>query len=54
MVVGLITLLVIMSKFNLRILLAIVVGIIQVVVRVLSEGGLPSDDTDDVSNIGGS
>lgn len=30
-----------MSKFNLRILLAIVVGIIQVVVRVLSEGVPP-------------
>lgn len=43
-----------MSKFNLRILLAIVVGIIQVVVRVLSEGVPPSDDTDDVSNLGGS
>lgn len=32
-----------MSKFNLKILLAIVVGIIQVVVKVLS-GDLPDDD----------
>lgn len=42
-----------MSKFNLKILLAIVVGIIQVVVRVLSEGGNPSDDTDLSDNYNG-
>lgn len=37
-----------MSKFNLRLLLAIVVGIIKVIVEVLSEGAsAPSDDSDD-------
>lgn len=42
-----------MSKFNLRLLLAIVVGIIKVIVEVLSEGApAPSDDSD-VDNYGG-
>lgn len=40
-----------MSKFNLRILLAIVVGIIQVVVKVLS-GDVPDNDLEDINSNG--
>lgn len=44
-----------MSKFNLRILLAIVVGIIQVVVKVLS-GDIPDNTIEDydINSNGGS
>lgn len=40
-----------MSKFNLKILLAIVVGIIQVVVKVLS-GDIDINDVDELNTNG--
>lgn len=41
-----------MSKFNLRLLLAIIVGIVKVIVEVLSEGASAPSDGSDVNNLG--
>lgn len=35
-----------MSKINLKLLLDIIIAIIKLLVKVLSEGSVPSDDTD--------